>query len=57
METSIIDVWGYDREFCSSSPYSSSSLIMDQALKFCRSVDIHMEVCNVILKFWLIISK
>ena len=25
MVTSIIDVWGYDREFCSSSPLSSPS--------------------------------
>ena len=27
MVPSIIDVWGYDREFCSSSPSSSSNII------------------------------
>ena len=28
MVPSIIDVWGYDREFCSSSSSSSSSTVL-----------------------------
>ena len=32
MVPSIIDVWGYDREFCSSSSSSSSSTNVTQKL-------------------------
>ena len=42
MVPSIIDVWGYDREVCSSS--SSTNVI--QKLKFCRNEDNHMQMCN-----------
>ena len=52
MVPSIIDVWGYDREFCSSSsppsppPPSPSSRVTQKpnnikVMKFCKNVDIH----------------
>ena len=47
MVPSIIGVWGYDREFCSSSPPSSSPSRVTQkpnkykVMKFCKNVDIH----------------
>ena len=55
MVPSIIDVWGYDREFCSSSsPSSSDSTPITQKLnnkvmKFCHNVDIRHPKRLVIL--------
>ena len=43
MVPSIIDVWGYDREFCSSSSSFPSRVTqkLNNMMKFCRNVDIH----------------
>ena len=51
MVPSIIDVWGYDREFCSSSPSPSPpppppSRVTQKPnniklMKFCKNVNIH----------------
>ena len=50
MVPSIIDVWGYDREFCSSSspppsppppPSRNSKTKQHKVMKFCKNVDIH----------------
>ena len=56
MVPSIIDVWGYDREFCSSSPPPSpSSTRVTQKcnsiilMKFCKNVDIRNPKRLVIL--------
>ena len=51
MVPSITDVWGYDREFCSSSSSSSSSLTRVTQkpkninyMKFCKNENISLHV-------------
>ena len=44
MVPSIIDVWGYDRKFCSPSPPPPSRVTQTPTnivQKFCKNVDIH----------------
>ena len=43
MVPSIIDVWGYDREFCSSSSprHLTQKPQQNKVMKFCKNVVIH----------------
>ena len=46
MVPSITDVWGYDREFCSSSSSSSSTHVTQKPkkhklMKFCKNIGIY----------------